>query len=45
MAALIARQAIPRYGKVEDVINAVDFFLRPSSDFITGQVLYLGGVT
>jgi 3-oxoacyl-[acyl-carrier protein] reductase len=45
MDALIARQAIPRYGKVEDVINAVDFFLRPSSDFITGQVLYLGGVT
>jgi len=45
MDALIARQAIPRYGTVEDVINAVDFFLRPSSDFITGQVLYLGGVT
>ena len=45
MDALIARQAIPRYGKAEDVINAVDFFLRPESDFITGQVLYLGGVT
>ncbi|MFQ3242688.1 MAG: 3-oxoacyl-[acyl-carrier protein] reductase, partial [Lentimonas sp.] len=40
MDALIARQAIPRYGKAEDVINAVDFFLRPESDFITGQVLY-----
>ena len=25
--ALIARQAIPRYGKVEDVINVIDFFL------------------
>ena len=45
MDALIARQAIPRYGKAEDVINAVDFFLRAESDFITGQVLYLGGVT
>ena len=43
--ALIARQAIPRYGKVEDVINVIDFFLRPESDFLTGQVLYLGGVT
>jgi 3-oxoacyl-[acyl-carrier protein] reductase len=45
MDALLARQAIPRYGKAADVINAVDFFLRPESDFITGQVLYLGGVT
>jgi 3-oxoacyl-[acyl-carrier protein] reductase len=44
MQALIARQAVPRMGQVEDVINAVDFFLRPESDFITGQVLYLGGV-
>jgi|TARA_B110000093_G_scaffold119648_2_gene128115 3-oxoacyl-[acyl-carrier protein] reductase len=45
MDALLARQAIPRYGKAADVINAVDFFLRDESDFITGQVLYLGGVT
>ena len=45
MDALIARQAIQRYGKSDDVINAVDFFLREESDFITGQVLYLGGVT
>ncbi len=45
MDALIARQAIQRYGTVDDVINAVDFFLCPESDFITGQVLYLGGVT
>jgi len=45
MDALLAQQAIPRYGKAADVINAVDFFLRADSDFITGQVLYLGGVT
>ncbi|MEM1221363.1 MAG: SDR family oxidoreductase [Verrucomicrobiota bacterium] len=45
MNALISRQAIPRYGKEEDVINSVDFFLSEKSDFITGQVLYLGGVT
>lgn len=42
--ALIARQAIPRLGTTHDVINGVDFFLRPESDFITGQILYLGGV-
>lgn len=45
MDALIARQPIQRLGEVRDVINAVDFFLRPESDFITGQVLYLGGVS
>lgn len=42
---LIARQAIRRQGSVADVINVTDFFLSPSSDFITGQVIYLGGIT
>ena len=41
---LRSRQAIPRAGTAGDVIHAVDFFLQPKSDFITGQVLYLGGV-
>jgi 3-oxoacyl-[acyl-carrier protein] reductase len=41
---LISRQAIRRLGKFEDVVNIVDFFLQPRSDFVTGQVLYLGGV-
>ena len=45
MDALLSRQAIPRFGKVTDVINVVDFFIRPESDFITGQVIYLGGVS
>ncbi|MEM8868591.1 MAG: SDR family oxidoreductase [Verrucomicrobiota bacterium] len=45
MDALIARQAIARYGKEADVINVVDFFLDERSSFITGQVLYLGGVS
>lgn len=44
MTALIARQAIARYGTMEDVLNVCDFFLRPESDFITGQTIYLGGV-
>ncbi len=41
---LISEQAIPHMATESDVINAVDFFLRPESRMITGQVLYLGGV-
>jgi len=44
IADLLNSQAIKRLGKFEDVINVVDFFSRPESDFITGQVVYLGGV-
>jgi len=44
MDALLARQAIQRFGTIEDVINVIDFFLTPASGFITGQVIYLGGV-
>ncbi|MEO0931229.1 MAG: SDR family oxidoreductase [Pseudomonadota bacterium] len=44
MTALIQRQAIWRYGTMEDVLNVCDFFLQDSSDFVTGQTLYLGGV-
>jgi len=45
MDALLARQAIRRFGTIEDIINVVDFFTAPQSEFITGQVIYLGGVT
>ena len=41
---LIQRQAIRRLGEFRDVANVVDFFLSPGSDFVTGQILYLGGV-
>jgi 3-oxoacyl-[acyl-carrier protein] reductase len=44
MEALLARQAIRRFGEVADIINVVDFFLLPQSGFVTGQVIYLGGV-
>jgi 3-oxoacyl-[acyl-carrier protein] reductase len=44
IAGLIDRQAIKRFGKYEDVANVCDFFLKPQSDFITGQILFLGGV-
>jgi 3-oxoacyl-[acyl-carrier protein] reductase len=42
---LINRQAIKRLGKFEDILNLVGFLVKPESDFITGQVIYLGGVS
>ncbi len=43
MDRLIARQSIKRYGTVEDVLRVIDFFLDPGSNFVTGQIVYLGG--
>lgn len=43
--SLLERQAIRRMGQPRDIVNAIDFFLRPESDFITGQVIYLGGIS
>ena len=40
----INKQAIKRFGTFEDVVNVVDFFLQSESEFITSQVIYLGGV-
>ncbi|HEY5957164.1 MAG TPA: SDR family oxidoreductase [Polyangiaceae bacterium] len=37
--------AIKRLGTPEDCANVCDFFVSPSSDNITGQVIYLGGIT
>ncbi len=42
--ALLQRQAIHRLGEVRDIVNVIDFYIRPESDFITGQLIYLGGV-
>ncbi len=37
-------QTIKRKGEFRDISNVIDFFIRRESDFVTGQVLYLGGV-
>ncbi|MCS6828882.1 MAG: SDR family oxidoreductase [Caldilinea sp.] len=42
--AIVERLAIKRLGRFEDVANVIDFFIRPESDYITGQVITLGGV-
>ena len=44
MKALLERQAISRFGEFRDISNVIDFFIRPESDFVTGQILFLGGV-
>lgn len=41
---LINNQAIRRLGTHEDVKNIIDFYLNENSNFITGQILYLGGI-
>lgn len=41
---LLSHQAIKRFGEPEDVYNVIDFYIRPESNFITGQIVYLGGI-
>jgi 3-oxoacyl-[acyl-carrier protein] reductase len=43
--AVVNNLAIKRLGSYEDCANVCDFFVRPESDNITGQVLYLGGIS
>ena len=41
---LISSLSVKRYGEIRDVINVIDFFIKAESDYVTGQVIYLGGV-
>lgn len=45
MDALLATQAFDRLGTYDDITNVCDFFISDSSDFITAQTIYLGGVS
>ncbi|WP_298403765.1 SDR family oxidoreductase [uncultured Chloroflexus sp.] len=40
---IIDTLAIRRFGTFADVAHVIDFFTNPASDYITGQVIYLGG--
>ena len=44
LESVIARQTIKRLGRLEEVANVVDFFIRPESEFVTGQTIFLGGL-
>lgn len=41
---LLGEQAIAREATADDVANVIDFFLKPESGLVTGQIVYLGGV-
>ncbi len=41
---IVDRLAVKRLGRFADVVNIIEFFARPESEYITGQVLYMGGV-
>ena len=41
---LLNKQTIKRFGTFEDIINVIDFFIDDRSSFITGQIIYHGGV-
>ena len=43
--ALIDTQAVKRLGEFRDISVATDFFIQRECDFITGQTLYLGGIS
>jgi 3-oxoacyl-[acyl-carrier protein] reductase len=43
--SLIERQAIKRMGQFCDISNVIDFFISRDSDFVTGQTVYLGGIS
>lgn len=42
--SLLERQSIKRLGKFEDVLNVINFYIQPESDYVTGQIIYLGGI-
>ena len=42
---LLEKQTIKRFGEFKDVSNTVDYLIKPESEFITGQIIYFGGVS
>lgn len=40
---VLNRNAIPKVGQMEDISNTVAWLIKPESQAITGQIIYLGG--
>jgi len=45
IAKIIEQQSIKKMATPADVINLVSFFLKPESSMISGQIIYLGGIS
>jgi 3-oxoacyl-[acyl-carrier protein] reductase len=45
IAELVQKQSVKKMARVEDVVHLVDFLVHPDSSMITGQIIYLGGVS
>ena len=45
IARLIQQQSIKKMATVDDVVHLADFLAQPASSMITGQVIYLGGIS
>lgn len=41
---LLQKQALKRLGTFEDIENVITFFMSEKSSFISGQIIYLGGL-
>ncbi len=41
---VLKRNAIPEKGRMEDISHTIEWLIRPESQAITGQIIYLGGV-
>lgn len=41
---LLNQQGIKRFTQFHDIANVIDFYIKPESNFISGQVIYLGGI-
>ncbi|MCX6126873.1 MAG: SDR family NAD(P)-dependent oxidoreductase [Proteobacteria bacterium] len=44
LQAIMNQLPIKKMASIDDITNAIDFFAKPESSSITGQILYLGGV-
>ena len=44
MEQLLTRLPLGRYTETSEITNVIDFFLRPESGGVSGQIIYLGGV-
>jgi 3-oxoacyl-[acyl-carrier protein] reductase len=45
LESLINRLTLKRFGELKDVSNVINFFIDPASKNISGQIIYLGGIS